>query len=206
MKEIKFKIIGQCPYTNRYFVQIIYHRYGFYAKITDFYKSIGAAKDITPETWDGDGDVSHIDLERFTAAEKIKEEGPDTSKNSMQVMLFDPKFVPKGYWEGEFIAANMLSVSLSQEDNEKIVFRSIWQPLKGYTGPLACQQRINLKKYYNLLRNKTLKLEDVEWSDLAKADQGCEDYQLLFLHQDGLYRIEFDSFDGEQGRRSLFYT
>ena len=68
MKEIKFKIIGQCPYTSRYFVQIIYQKEGVYAKITDFYKSIGTAKEITTEKWDGNGDISQVDLERFTAA------------------------------------------------------------------------------------------------------------------------------------------
>ena len=47
-------------------------------KITDFYKCIGTAKEITTEIWDGDGDISQVDLERFTAAEKIKEES-DTS-------------------------------------------------------------------------------------------------------------------------------
>ena len=78
MKEIKFKIIGQCPFTSRYFVQIIYQKDGVYAKITDFYKSIGTAKEITTEKWDGNGDISQVDLERFTAAEKIREES-DTS-------------------------------------------------------------------------------------------------------------------------------
>ena len=78
MKEIKFKIIGRCSYTFRYFVQIIYQKEGVYAKITDFYKCIGTAKEITTEIWDGDGDISQVDLERFTAAEKIKEES-DTS-------------------------------------------------------------------------------------------------------------------------------
>ena len=99
----------------------------------------------------------------------------------------------------ESIEATMTSVSLSQEDNEQIVFRSIWKPLKKSTGPLASRQIDNLKKYQYLLQNKTLKLEDVEWSDVDKIGA---DYQLLFLHQEGLYRIEFDSFDGEQGRLS----
>merc|ERR1719462_263823 len=48
--EIKFKIIGQCPFTSRYFVQIIYQKDGVYAKITDFHKSIGTAKKITEES------------------------------------------------------------------------------------------------------------------------------------------------------------
>lgn len=100
---------------------------------------------------------------------------------------------------GESIDASMISVGLSQEDNEQIVFRSIWKPLKKFTGPLASGQVVNLKKYHDLLQNKTLKLEDVEWSDLEKLGQ---EYQLLFLHQDGLYRIVFDSFGGEQGRLS----
>ena len=78
LKEIKFKITGRCPYTSRYFVQIIYQKEGVYAKITDFYKSIGTAKEITTEKWDGNGDISQVDLERFTATEKIKEES-DTS-------------------------------------------------------------------------------------------------------------------------------
>ena len=107
---------------------------------------------------------------------------------------------------GESIDASMISVGLSHEDNEQIVFRSIWKPLKKSNGPLASRQIGNLKKYHDLLQNKTLKLEDVEWPDLDKPDQGCEDYQLLFLHQDGLYRIKFDSFDGEQGRLSQNFT
>ena len=83
MKEIKFKIIGRCLYTFRYFVQIIYQKDGVYAKITDFYKSIGTAKEITTEIWDGDGDISQVDLERFTAAEKIKEDSDTLLKPSM---------------------------------------------------------------------------------------------------------------------------
>ena len=89
LKEIKFKIVGQCPYTNRYFVQIIYQKGGVYAKIADLYKSIGAAKEINPtlttDEWDDDiyhdiiyGDISQNDLKRFIAAEKMKEES-DTS-------------------------------------------------------------------------------------------------------------------------------
>ena len=69
MKEIKFKIIGQCPYTNRYFVEIVYQKHWqkevTYCKITDFYKSIGTAKYITTEKWDDHGDISQIDLERL---------------------------------------------------------------------------------------------------------------------------------------------
>ena len=107
---------------------------------------------------------------------------------------------------GESIDASMISVGLSHEDNEQIVFRSIWKPLKKSNGPLASRQIANLKKYHDLLQNKTLKLEDVEWPDLDKPDQGCEDYQLLFIHQDGLYRIKFDFFDGEQGRLSQNFT
>ena len=178
LKEIKFKIIGQCPYTNRYFVQIIYQKGGAYAKITDFYKSIGAAKKITTETWNEYGDISQVDLERFTAAEKMKEE--------------------------DLIAATMLSVGLSEEDNEQIVFRSIWMPAKKSTGPEACRQRVNVKKYHDLRRNRNLMLEDVKWSDLANFSQGCTDYQLLFHHPyDGLLRIKLDSFSGKQGRLSL---
>ena len=181
LKEIKFKIIGQCPYTNRYFVQIIYQKEGAYTKLAEFYKSIGAAKEIITETWDCYGDISQNDLKRFTAAEKMKEEDP--------------------------IAATMLSVGLSEEDNEKIVFRSIWMPTKKSTGPEACRQRINVKKYHDLRRNRNLMLEDVKWSDLANFSQGCTDYQLLFRHPyDGLLRIKLDSFSGKQGRLSLVYT
>ena len=99
----------------------------------------------------------------------------------------------------ESIEATMTSVSLSQEENEQIVFRSIWKPLKKSTGPIASRQIDYLKKYQYLLQNKTLKLEDVERSDVDKIGV---DYQLLFLHQEGLFRIEFDSIDGEQGRLS----
>ena len=82
------------------------------------------------------------------------------------------------------------------------MFNSIWKPLKKSLGPLACQQIINLRKYYDLLRNKELELEDFEWSDLDFGRGYYEGYQFLFLRQDGLYRIEFDSFDGEKGRLS----
>ena len=102
----------------------------------------------------------------------------------------------------ETIDATVISVSLSEEENEQIVFNLIWKPLKKSLGPLACQQIINLRKYYDLLRNKELKLEDVEWSDLDYFGHGYEGYQLLFLRPDGLYRIEFDSVDGEKGRLS----
>ena len=94
MKEIKFKIIGQCPYTNRYFVQFIYRKEDRYAKIADFCKSIGVAKEITNKIFDGYGDIMENDLERFTAAEKIKEES-DTSmtpsdSTSTQVIFAQP--------------------------------------------------------------------------------------------------------------------
>ena len=194
LKEIKFKIVGQCPYSNRYFVQIIYQKGGAYAKIADVYESVGAAKEITTETWDDCSDIissnyaipnitdiSQNDLKRFTAAEKLKEEDP--------------------------IAATMLSVGLSEEDNEQIVFRSIWMPAKKSTGPEACRQRVNVKKYHDLRRNRNLMLEDVKWSDLASFSQGCTDYQLLYRHPyDGLLRIKLDSFSGKQGRLSLVYT
>ena len=97
----------------------------------------------------------------------------------------------------------MISVGLSNEDNEQIVFRSIWKPLKKSTGPLASRQIANLKKYHDLLQNKTLKLEDVEWSDLRKISQGCTDYKLLFsVPIEGLLRIKLDFFHGNQGRQT----
>ena len=114
---------------------------------------------------------------------------------------------------GEPIDASIISIGLSQKDNVQIVFRSIWMPVKKSTGPVACQQRVNVKKYYELRRNRNMMqqesvmLEDVEWSDLCKLGQGCTDYQLLFRHPyDGLLRIKLDSFSGKQGRQSKDYT
>lgn len=199
--EIKFKIIGQCPYTSRYFVQIIYQKEGVYAKITDFYKSIGTAKEITTEKWDGNGDISQVDLERFTTVERLKEE----SDTSMTLSVAASNASSTQIIGGETIEATIISFGLSQEDDEQIVFRSIWKPLKKSKGPLACRQIVNLKKYHDLLQNKQLKLEDVEWSDLDKLYRGCTDYQLLLLHQDGLFRIEFDhSIESVNGDQAVF--
>ena len=104
---------------------------------------------------------------------------------------------------GESIDASTVSIGLSKDDSEQIVFRVIWKPLKKSMGPLARQQLENLKKYHSLCQGDPgLKLEDVEWSDLGKLDEEYENYQLLLLDHDGLYRIKFDVFNGNQGRLS----
>ena len=79
--------------------------------------------------------------------------------------------------------------------------------MKKSVGPLACQQIVHLNKYLDLLQNKTLKLEDVDWSELDYVGPGFRwsgyaGYQLLFLHQDGLYRIELESINGDEGKLS----
>lgn len=104
---------------------------------------------------------------------------------------------------GEAIDASIISIGLSHEDNEQIVFRAIWKPLRKSMGFLARQQLDSLKKYHALRQGeKKLPFKDIEWSDLDKLGQKCENYQLLLLDQDGLYRIKFDSVCDDQGRLS----
>ena len=57
---------------------MIYQKDGVYAKITDFYKSIGTAQEIGTKKWDGMADISQVDLDRFATAEKQAAESKQT--------------------------------------------------------------------------------------------------------------------------------